>query len=149
MLHDLLTVDISKHNLREVPKTKGLFDQLIQNFSSFEQFWFEKLLSSSDVGYIDGFKTSILTTELYDQYADFSKKINAKYILTPAVFGKNLSKYCDVEVKQRLNSEQKYSRFYFFSDKAICRQQFSKQIGMKINWNISQVENIDNEVDGI
>ena len=149
MLHDLLAVDISKHNLREVPKTTGLFDQLIQNFSSFEQFWFEKLLSSSDIGYIDGFKTSILTTQLYDQYADFSKKINAKYILTPAVFGKNLSKYCDVEVRQRLNSDQKYARFYFFSDKTTCRQQFSKQIGIKIDWKILRAENIDDEVGGI
>ncbi|MBC8393393.1 MAG: hypothetical protein H8E17_12610 [Deltaproteobacteria bacterium] len=149
MLHDLLAVDISRHNLREVPKTTGLFDQLIQNFSSFEQFWFEKLLSSSDIGYIDGFKTSILTTQLYDQYADFSKKINAKYILTPAVFGKNLSKYCDVEVKQRLNIDQKPARFYFLPDKTTSRQQFSKQIGMKIKWNISQAENIDDEVDGI
>ena len=149
MLHDLLAVDISKHNLRKVPKTLGLFEQLIQNFSSFEQFWFEKLLSSSDIGDIDGFQISIMTTKLYDRYADFCKKINAKYILTPAVFGKNLSKYCDVEVKQRLNIDQNYSRFYIFPDKVTCRRQFSDQIGMKIDWKFLRAKNIDDEVDGI
>lgn len=149
MLHDLLSVDISEYNLRKIPKTSGLFDQLIQNFSSFEQFWFERLLSNADIGDNDGPENSIMTTKLYDQYTDFCKKINTKYIFTPAVFGKNLSKYCDVEVKQRLNSNQKYSRFYFFPDKITCRQNFSDQTGMEIDWNIFRAKKSENEIDKI
>jgi len=152
MLHDLLAIDISRHNLREAPKTTGLFDQLVQNFSSFEQFWFERLISDGKIGDFDNSNPSednILTTKLYDQYVDFCNKINTKYIFTPAVFGKNLSKYCDVDVKQRIGDNQKYVRFYLFSEKKDCREQFSQQVGMKINWKISQARKKDDGIDGI
>jgi len=151
MLYDLLEVDISRHNLREAPKTEGLFDQLVQNFSSFEQFWFEKLVSGDDrIGdFESNDEDSIFKSKLYDQYTDFCKKINTKYIFTPAVFGKNLSKYCDVDVKQRLGDNQKYVRFYLFPPKKACREQFSQQVGMKINWKISQAKKNENEIDKI
>jgi len=54
-----------------------------------------------------------------------------------------------VEVKQRLNIDQKYSRFYFFPDKTTCRQNFSDQIGMQIDWNIFRAKKSRSEVDEI
>jgi hypothetical protein len=156
MLHDLLSVDVSKHNLREAPKTKGLFDQLIQNFSSFEQFWFEKLISNSEFGDFDSEMNEenvILKSKLYDQYVDFCKKINIKYIFTPAVFGKNLTKYCDFEVIQRTEVDQKRNRYYVFPEKNACKKKFSAQVDMEIDWELdwesTQATKFKNEVDQI
>jgi hypothetical protein len=148
MLYDLLNVDISRHNLREAPKTAGLFDQLMQNFSSFEKFWFEKLSSSADLG-DDQDGTSISTSKMYDKYTDFCRKINTKYIMTPAVFGKNLSKYCEVDIERKRNIDQTRARFYIFPVKAECKKQFSAQIGMKINWNQSKIKKLKDEIDKI
>jgi hypothetical protein len=157
MLHDLLSIDISNHNLREAPKTRGLFDQLIQNFSSFEQFWFEKLISNDELG--DAFDSEtneenvISKSKLYDQYVDYCKKINIKYILSLSVFSKNLSKYCEFETIQRAGSNQNRYRCYVFPDKNACKKQFSAQADMEIDWEldweISQATKIKNEVDQI
>jgi hypothetical protein len=152
MLYDLLLIDISKHNLREAPKTKGLFDQLLQNLSSFEQFWFEKLISNNDLGNFDSETNEnnmIQKSKLHDEYINYCNRMGLKYILSLSIFGKNLTKYCDFDVKQKLGSEQKYVRFYVFPEKTACRNQFSKQVGMKIDWESSQVEKIKNEVDKI
>jgi hypothetical protein len=156
MLYDLLSIDISQHNLREVPKTRGLFEQLVQNFSSFEQFWFEKLISNAELGDLDGEtgeENMISKSKLYDQYVDFCKKINVKYIFTPAVFGKNLSKNCDFESVQRIGSDQNKYRCYIFPEKNVCKKQFSSQAGMNIDWELdwtsSQATKIKNEIDKI
>jgi phage/plasmid-associated DNA primase len=152
MLHDLMAIDISKFNLREAPKTSGLSDQLIQNFSSFDQFWFEKLISNAEIGEYDMESNSenmILKSKLYDEYVDFCKKINLKYIFTQAVFGRNLSKSCDFEVTQRLQSNGKYARSYIFPEKNVCRKQFTQQIGMEIDWDSSRVKKIKNDIDEI
>jgi hypothetical protein len=149
MLYDLLNIDITQHNLREAPKTCGLFDQLQQNFTSFEKFWFEKLTSNADLGDSYGSEMNIQTTVLHDKYVDFCKKINEKYILTPAVFGKNLSKYCDIQIRQQLNNDQKYARFYVFPNKQDCKLQFSSQVGMEIDWNTLQGKSTKNDVDSI
>jgi hypothetical protein len=156
MLYDLLSVDISKHNLREAPKTRGLFDQLLQNFSSFEQFWFEKLISNAELGDFDSETNEeniISKSKLYDQYVDYCKKINVKYIFTSAVFGKNLSKSCDFESLQKTGLDQNRYRCYVFPDKNTCKKQFSAQIGIKIDWELdwesSQATKIKNEIDQI
>ena len=145
MLYDLLALDISTHNLREAPKTQGLFEQAMQNFSSFEKFWFEIMLSEYDINEIDG----VIKSKFYDKYTDFCKKINTKYIMTPAVFGKNLIKYCNVETEQKRNIDGKRIRFYIFPSKIECKNLFSKQIGMSIPWKKIKKSKIETEIDEI
>ena len=145
MLYDLLNIDISKFNLREAPKTQGLFDQLMQNFSSFEKFWFEILLSNFDFDDENG----IQTAKLYDKYTDFCKKLNIKYIITASVFGRNLANYCDVAVERKYTIDNIRSRFYIFPGREACKKQFSDQIGMKIPWGTTKKQQIEIEIDEI
>lgn len=152
MLYDLLSVDISKHNLREAPKTRGLFDQLLQNFSSFEQFWFEKLISNSELGDFDSEtneKNVISKSKLHDQYIDYCDKMKINWRDSRSIFGKNLSKYCEFDSIRRTNIDQNRYTCYQFPDKYYARKQFSKQVGMKIDWNAVIVEKSGNEVDKI
>lgn len=152
MLHDLLVHDISKHNLREAPKTQSLFDQLVQNFSSFEQFWFEKLISNNELGDFD-IETKeyniISKSKIYDQYVDFCNKIKLKYIFTPAVFGKNLAKYCDFDSIQKTASGQNRYRCYIFPEKTDCKKRFAAQVGMEIEWESVRGRKVVNEIDKI
>ena len=145
MLYDFMHLDISNHNLREAPKTQGLFAQAMQNFSSFEKFWFEILLSEYNLNEIDG----VLRSGFYNKYADFCKKINTKYIMTPAIFGKNLAKYCDqIETIQRYYIDKK-TRFYIFPSKDECKKSFSREIGMSIPWKKIKKSKIETEIDEI
>jgi hypothetical protein len=79
----------------------------------------------------------------------YCKNIHEKYILTSAVFGKNLAKYCKVGTRQMLNDDQKYSRFYVFPSKQDCKRQFSAQVGMEIEWEKSDEENNEDGIDEI
>ncbi len=145
MLYDLLNINISKYNLREAPKTKGLFEQLMQNFSSFEKFWFEMLLSNFDFNDEIGVQTAVL----YDKYTDFCRKLNIKYIITASVFGRNLSKYCDISIERKYGLDNLRHRFYIFPGKQDCKYQFSRQIGMEIPWDERKKQKIEIDIDEI
>ena len=152
MLHDLLSIDISKNNLREAPKTIGLFDQLIQNFSSFEQFWFEKLISNSELGVFDSETNEenvISKSKLHDQYLNYCDKMKINWRDSRSIFGKNLSKYCEFDSIRRTNIDQKRHTCYQFPDKCYARKQFSKQVGMEIDWNAAIGKKRVDEVDKI
>jgi hypothetical protein len=47
MLYDLLKVDLSKVNLRKIPQTQALMNQIEQSMDTIEKFWFEKLQSGA------------------------------------------------------------------------------------------------------
>ena len=145
MLYDLLHIDISKYNLRQVLKTKGLLDQRINSFDSFEKFWYEILLSGYDINEDEG----IIKSKFYDKYIDFCKKINTKYIMTPAIFGKNLVKYCNIDVQQKIGIDGKRTRFIYFPDKNECKKSFVKQIGQPIPWKKIEKSRAETEVDNI
>jgi hypothetical protein len=152
MLYDLLSHDISKHNLREAPKTIGLFDQLLQNLSSFEQFWFEKLISNTELGDFDSETNSydiISKAKLHNQYIDYCDKMKINWRNSQSIFGKNLAKYCEFENIRRTDTDQNRYTCYQFPDKSSCRKQFSKQVGMKIDWDAGIGKKKVDEVDKI
>lgn len=145
MLYYFMHLDISKYNLREAPKTQGLFAQAMQNFSSFKKFWFEILLSDYNLNEIDG----IVKSNFYNKYTDFCKKINTKYIMTPAIFGKNLTKYCNqVETVQKYYVDKR-TRFYIFPPKDECKKLFSAEIGMSVPWKKIKKSKVETEIDEI
>ena len=43
MLYDLLEMDLSGVDLRTIPRTGALFDQIVHTMSTAHKFWFERL----------------------------------------------------------------------------------------------------------
>ena len=117
-----------------------------------EQFWFEKLISNNELGDFD-IETKeyniISKSKIYDQYVDFCNKIKLKYIFTPAVFGKNLAKYCDFDSIQKTASGQNRYRCYIFPEKTDCKKRFAAQVGMEIEWESVRDRKVVNEIDKI
>lgn len=145
MLYELMAIDLSRYNLREAPKTKGLIDQLLLNLSTFEKFWFDLLLSNFDFNEDNG----IQAMSLYDRYIAYCVKLNTKFRDTSAIFGKNLVKISNVKTKKRRTPNGKKSTFYFFEGRKKCRNLFEKQMGMKIPWKTARKSSIENAVDEI
>ena len=146
MLYELLNVDILQHNLREAPKTKALIDQKMHTMSSFESFWHNILDSGFDLGGEEG----IIKTKFYDLYIDFCKKINIQRPEGPAIFGKNLLKYCsEIETIRKYDISNQRVRFYIFPEKNRCRQLFDKISNLDINWKMIKNQKIQDEIDGI
>lgn len=146
MLYELLNIDILQHNLREAPKTKALADQRAYTKSSFESFFEDDILNSNFE--LCG-KNGVMKSKFYNLYTDFCKKINTKYIMTPAIFGKNLLKYCpEVEIIQKRDVD-KMIRFYVFPEKNRCRELFNKILGPENSYEINKKSTIQIEIDGI
>ena len=146
MLYELLNTDISQHNLREAIKTKALIDQKMHTMSSFESFWHNILDSSFDLGGEDG----IIKTKFYDLYTDFCKKLNIQRFNGPAIFGKNLLKYCsEIEIVRQYNIDNQRVRFYIFPEKNRCRYLFDEISNLDIDWKIIKKSKIEDGINEI
>jgi len=74
MLYDLLHLDISNVDLRAIPKTGALFEQIAQSFDSVKRFWFESLAKGCVDGQGSSWKTLIIKAELYEAYKSGSEE---------------------------------------------------------------------------
>jgi len=132
MLYDLLNFDISIFDLRNPPKTQGLFDQILKGLDTHQKFWVECL----DQGSIkDGiWPDEIKTSELYDMYISFGENIKERYPLTQGEFKKMLLKLCPClstyRPREGLSRPQK-TRIPTLIE---CRNMFAQSLGMELKW---------------
>jgi hypothetical protein len=104
MLHDLLAMDISGVNLRAVPKTAGLGDQKLRSADLTTKFWFECLCAGRQLGYAESWLTTVPTERLHQEYCEFCKKLNTRFIDTASVFARRLRQLCPgIEGPKRLS----------------------------------------------
>lgn len=137
LMHYLLNLDISDINLRDVPKTKALFEQQFNSMPPLQKFWWSKL--NDGAGYTDNLSmslrwknwetepVSIPTKELYKEFNEHFKRGRS---LNPAQFGKDFRKVCPNVEKIKKVGEQTY----LIPPLEECRKDFEKRIGYKSDW---------------
>jgi hypothetical protein len=130
MLYDLQRLDITGINLRIIPKTIALTNQVIQNLESVPKFWLHCLTNPKSLPKIkDGERSCVIKSELYDSYCDFCKKNSIRHILSSNSFGKAIRKYCP-GMQDGRSSMAKRPTLYILPPLTECRGQFEKAIGM-------------------
>ena len=158
--HYLLNFDISKINLRKIPRTEALLDQIMHSMDPFKKWWLDALQRGGFYGEDDEKKVIFMpwdvpqpTKALYDSYKLTSKDINGKNHLGDAQFGKSLKKICKKIFKKKhsnLNNTYYSTRdvagYYYLPSLIECRHDFEISIDMenKIEW---PIENDLNEND--
>jgi len=142
MLYDLLRFDLTTTDIRVIPRTGALFDQVVETMSPFDKFWFDKLRNGvldpkneiiGDEWLKDG-NVRIQTSILYDEYIEFCDRLGIRRKKVDYQFGKDLKKVCPkVEKKYKaiLDSTGAGQRkwHYEFPRLQICRDFFEKKIG--------------------
>ncbi len=133
MLYDLLKYNFQRVDLRTIPRTGALLDQITKTISSAQRFWHEILRR----GYIveaGEWPNFIKVQELYEQYIEFAKNINVRHRAAVSEFGKELRKVCaDVRRKQiALDGKRQY--VFYLPDLDNCRKLFEKNTGIKEKW---------------
>jgi hypothetical protein len=134
----LQNYDISKVNLRKIPRTKALMDQITHSMTSIMKFWYDGL---QEEGFYKEYEdnTSILwpwespigTKELYDAYLLATKNINGKNHLSQAQFGCELKKICSKIVKKRMSFNQDRAMYYSLPPLEECRKDFEIMFRME------------------
>jgi hypothetical protein len=144
MLYDLERWDYSGVNLRSIPTTDALVDQIIPNLSPFHRFWHNALWNESVCNYDpDIWKKGSIQPSLEKMYADyitFADNLRLNYRESSSTFSRLLNDtFGKLESsRKRVNDENEES------DKRInvktipklndCREKFEKFIGKKIDW---------------
>jgi hypothetical protein len=142
MLHDLLEMDISQHNLREFEQTSGLFEQKLYSMDTVQKYWFERLregnlrpyrLNSNDSE--PGWNYEVPTVDQYEDYLEFARSINDRYPSTETQLGIELNKLCSGIKKDRHRlpgGGSLHSRRFPPLDE--CRAEFESLVKTGIDW---------------
>jgi phage/plasmid-associated DNA primase len=138
LLYDLLHHDISGINLRDIPRTEALLDQIINSMNSVEKFWFNRLVEG-DVPEV------VQTNYFYDSYRVFCRDQNIRYKLIPQQFGKEIHKLCPGIEKVRRSAAFGRNYYYAFPDLEECRDQFEAAVNMIIDWGDFEVDEMTDE----
>jgi len=143
MLYDLLQWDISGVDLRTVPRTEALFDQIHQSMPIFEKFWYECLAKGTNCfgtfgeGLEDDgiWANKVSVMGFYQRFLAFADELHMHYRLVNTEFGKKLSAVG--VIKKRISFHDDHGRRaydYHFPPLDECRKQFEDKIGMSLPW---------------
>lgn len=144
MLFDLLNMDISSINLRSVPRTAALFDQILKSLDSVGKFWFDKLkygLKVSDyqgrtgapVGDNDD-SVFVRIENLHNDYLYYCKDMGLRHPEIVSQFSKRLRTLCPGILSVRKSEYGTKSTFIEFPPLKDCRHSFEERVGMEIDW---------------
>ena len=134
MLYDLLHHNISGIDLRTIPRTEALFDQILQSMNSIEKFWLDCLRHGRILGpFVGGWPIAIEAEQLRHVFHDYARTIGDRNGLSATEFGKQLRDVCPGIVRGRQTSSGRPYE-YRFPPLLECRRQFEKNIDMTIPW---------------
>jgi hypothetical protein len=149
LLHYLLHYDFSGVNLRQIPRTRALFDQMLNSMSPFEKFWYDRLSGGRlfemlinrilapgenlrekyDVPWPD----EVLVTDLCNEFQLFCREMNVRYRSSATQMGKSLSQICP-PVQRKRHSTGPRDYYYQIPSLELCREAFEARVKMTIDW---------------
>jgi hypothetical protein len=141
MLYDLLETDLSGVDLRTIPRTGALLDQVVHTMSTAHKFWFERLRAGTLLDEHRAWEPFVITEKLYNAYLKFSENCGERHRLTDSQFGKELRRLCsDVKRGHRtIDSMEKW--VLYVPELETCREQFENIVKVKVNWKADVNEN--------
>lgn len=159
LLHFLMTYDISDFQVRTVPKTDALREQIIESMDPNVDWWFQKLISGRVIESDAGWERSIWKVEFYGDYIESLRLSGRNRRATETQFGRVLSQVIP-EYNQRRSRDQKildlgggkekvYERVTYIDipDLEECRAHFDKNFGGPFRWEELSRETDDPEVE--
>lgn len=148
-LHFLLTYDISKFNVREVPKTEALREQQVQTMSAAEQWWYERLSEGRLTERDESWTGKVQKKVLQDDYYMFATRARDPRPLTPVALGRFLKRVVGpdkvrvVQEAARVFVPGPYGEMletdgrpyvYYLPDLQTSRDSFEKFLGGRLTW---------------
>jgi len=134
LLYDLLELNVSDLDLRKIPRTNALLDQIIHTMPSAHKFWLERLRAGTLLKGHDMWMESVITEDLYNEYLDFAQAIGDRYRLIDRQFSRELRRLCPDIKRGRRTIGGRDRWVLYFPALDTCREQFEQAVRHKINW---------------
>jgi hypothetical protein len=133
--YHLVNLDCSGIELREVPKTKALFEQKLESLNSMQRYIYEILMDGNNChADSDGdWKPEISKANLYQSYLDKAMAIGDKRRSDTMKFSSTVKKILGIS-EDRTTIQGKRERVWCFPSLDICRQRFDKYMDATIDW---------------
>jgi hypothetical protein len=132
MLYYLQNMDLSKFEVRAVPKTLGLAEQKLQSLDNVTAWWYQKL-KSGDL--LNEYSWSVVPTQaLYDDYVTSVQKLGGNIRrVTDTAFGIQLHKVLPdgwpKKYRQTSGNGPGRANHYEFPSLKVCRKKFAEVLG--------------------
>ncbi|MDQ0314836.1 DUF5906 domain-containing protein [Amorphus orientalis] len=139
LLDYLLDFDLSRVDLRDIPKTGGLFEQKVRSLDPIESWWLERLREGAQLPGTDEWKDWVPTYRLHASYIAFAERVGIKRRATETEFGIKLKKLVPGIVRKKrvfLDDDGKQIRpwGYDFPPLLTARAWFEASVGQDVTW---------------
>lgn len=134
LLYDLLEMEVKDEDLRKIPRTSALLDQIVHTMPAVHKFWLERLRAGTLLKRDYQWKEFVVTEDLHGQYLEFAQAVGDKNGLIDRQFGKELRRLCPniKRVRRTIDGQERWVLLTPPLD--ICRTHFENMVHMKINW---------------
>jgi hypothetical protein len=133
LLYDLLHRKI-KSNLREIPRTQALYEQMINSMDSLEKWWLSCLHTEKITADDISWPQYLLPNDVHDSYSGHCSRERERHPITYAHFFRRLRKLCPgIRLKKmdRGSGRENYSCFPYLEE---CRNNFEDKIRITVDW---------------
>lgn len=139
LLADLLAFDLSKVNLRQIPKTAALLEQKFRSLDTVEAWWAERLMDGTTRRGGHEWVREVPIDGLFDDYVAVSDKVGIKRKAEKISLGMKLKKLVPGLEKVRpwvTGEDQHRSRVWCYAlpPLDVCRQAFTDAVGQEVDW---------------
>jgi hypothetical protein len=130
MLHELLNMDLSDFEIRDVPMTQGLLDQKVQSMDPLTKFWFEKLQDGKISALDASWPATILKDAMYEQLRNWYTDQGLHRKLAKSDVSLRIKKY----IPNIEEGRDRHGRFWVIPPLDVCRRHFDELMKQEIEW---------------
>jgi len=141
LLDYLLEFDLSKVDLRDIPKTSGLFEQKMYSLEPIESWWLERLRDGGQLPGSDHWRPWVATFRLYSSYLAFAERVGVRRRATQEEFAiKFLKLLPGLRKKRQRDPEEedqgrgRVNGYEFPMELQAARAWFEASIGQGVDW---------------
>ncbi len=133
MMHDLLHYDYQGVDLRTIPRTDELMNQILNSMHPVIKFWFERLRIGRILKHDTGWNERVISELLYDDYKEFAEEVSRAPKLSNTQFGRKLKEVVKLDrVRPDVDGTRKWC--YQFGQLDECRKMFENVVKMNVDW---------------
>lgn len=158
MLHELLSLDLGKVNLREIPRTESLLEQIVHSLPPVQKYWLDCLHRGGSFSprIMSDFRESchwnfdspdpLQPRSLYADFLAWGSAAKIRHPGTEDAFFKDIRKLCDIKRVQRTPKSGARMWCYVLPSLDECRQQFEAHVQIPITWHTDEETDDQEEV---
>ena len=136
LLYDLLRFDLSKINLRQIPRTAALLEQKFRSLDHLDAWWLNRLFDGVPTRNYTEWPPRVTIDALYNDYLRNADEIGVGRKRDRSTFGLRLLKLAPGIKKTRPRVEGEERRLWCYELPPLddCRLGFAEMIGQPIPW---------------